>query len=35
MSLALKQAFVSIFASNTTVACSKILYGINRDFRTP
>ena len=35
MSFALKQAFVSIFAPNTTVACSKILYGNNRDFRTP
>jgi hypothetical protein len=35
MSFALKQAFVSIFAPNTTVACSKILYGNNRDSRTP
>ena len=35
MSFALKQVFVSIFAPNTTVACSKILYGNNRDFRTP
>jgi len=30
MSFALKQAFVSIFAPNTTVACSKILYGIQK-----
>jgi hypothetical protein len=35
MSFALKQAFVSIFYPNTTVACSKILYGNNRDLRTP
>ncbi|MFZ2105179.1 MAG: hypothetical protein WAV18_07305 [Roseiarcus sp.] len=35
MSFALKQTFVSIFAPNTTVACSEMLYENNRDFRTP
>ncbi|MFZ0209903.1 MAG: hypothetical protein WAL59_27990, partial [Roseiarcus sp.] len=31
MSFALKQTFVSIFAPNTTVPCSEILYDNNLD----